>query len=262
MAADVANDLGIRPLNARSVVLSALLGSHPPELPVAALVALGSAFAIPPGTVRTALSRMAANGEVTAVDGRYRLAGRLIERQREQDEGRAAPPPEWDGQWWSATTPGGNRPATERRRFRAAMVGARMGELRPGVWMRPANIGVSVDRPAVVLVRGVLTVGDPAELVRQLWDLDASEARAEHLRVALAGSTSALEGGGDAPIAPAFSTFAACLRYLRSEPQLPLELAASPAARALRAEYEHAEPTLQARLREINLRSTGDTPRP
>jgi phenylacetic acid degradation operon negative regulatory protein len=250
---DVAAELGIRPLNARSVVLSALLGSHPPELPVAALVALGSSFAIPAGTLRTALSRMAASGEVTATDGRYRLAGRMVERQREQDAGRMAPTEDWDRQWWSATTVGGTRPATERRRFRSAMVGARMGELRPGVWMRPANITVSIDVPGTVLVRGALAAGDPVELVKRLWDLERSEVRADQLRTALNRWTSAL-ADHDAPIAPAFSAFAACLRYLRSEPQLPVELRASPAARSLRSDYEHAEPILQARLREIWIR--------
>ena len=48
------------------------------------------------------------------------------------------------------------------------MSGARMGELRPEQWMRPANIDVRLDLPDVAAVVGPLTVGDPHELVARL----------------------------------------------------------------------------------------------
>jgi hypothetical protein len=80
----VENELGLGPLDARSLALSVLLGSHPPVLPARALVALAELFGIAGGTMRTALSRMVAAGELEAADGRYRLAGRLLERQRAQ----------------------------------------------------------------------------------------------------------------------------------------------------------------------------------
>src|SRR3954449_1313936 len=81
-------DLGLAPLDARSVALSVLLGSHPPVLPARALVALAELFGIAGGTMRPALSRMVAAGELEAIEGRYRLAGRLLDRQRAQDIGR------------------------------------------------------------------------------------------------------------------------------------------------------------------------------
>ncbi len=213
-----------------------------------------------PGTLRTALSRMAANGEVASTEGRYRLVGRMIERQREQDEGRSSAGAAWDCTWWSATVDGGRRPATERRRLRSAMLGARLGELRPGVWMRPANIDVCVERADAVVVRGELAEGDPERLAARLWDLDASERRAAQLRGALDRWTAALATGGDSAIAPAFTAFAACLQFLRTEPQLPIELAASPAALALRARYGRAEPVLHDRLRTIYRRPPGSFP--
>ena len=80
--------LEIEPFSARSVILSALLGLHPPVLPVQALIRLAERFDVRPGTTRTSLSRMVANGELTVTEGEYALAGRLLERQREQDEGR------------------------------------------------------------------------------------------------------------------------------------------------------------------------------
>ena len=78
--------LGVRPLKARSVVLSALLGFHPPRLPVRALIRIGQLFGITEGTIRVALTRMVADGDVVADNGAYRLSGRLLERQARQDE--------------------------------------------------------------------------------------------------------------------------------------------------------------------------------
>ena len=50
-------------LNARSVILSTLLGTDPPEMPVSALVAVTDLFGLGEGTVRTSLSRMVAPGD-------------------------------------------------------------------------------------------------------------------------------------------------------------------------------------------------------
>jgi len=65
-----AEGLGIRPLKARSVVLSALLGFHPPQLPVSTLVRIGELFGIAEGTIRVGLTRMVADGDVVADNGR------------------------------------------------------------------------------------------------------------------------------------------------------------------------------------------------
>lgn len=255
----VAVELGIRPLNARSIALSALLGSHPPELPVAAIVELGDLFGIAPGTMRTALSRLVSAGEVAADDGRYRLAGRLLDRQREQDVGRTDADRSWHGDWWSATVVTDRRSMADRRRFRSAMAGARMGELRPEQWMRPANIDVQLDLPDVTVIVGPMTAGDPLELTRRLWDVGALERRAAELHDALRRSADSLREADSTVVAPAFTTLAACLQYLRSEPQLPVELSPSPAARALRSAYGPTEDILQGRLREVYRRgiSTG-----
>ena len=47
--------LRLAPLTARSVLLSVLLGSHPPELPVRALVGAAELFGISHGSARVAL---------------------------------------------------------------------------------------------------------------------------------------------------------------------------------------------------------------
>src|SRR5256885_17059826 len=67
--------LGLRPLSARSVVASVLLGTHPPRLSAAALVELCGRFGISGGTTRVALSRMVAAGGLAARGGHYRLVG-------------------------------------------------------------------------------------------------------------------------------------------------------------------------------------------
>lgn len=76
---------GLRPLSARSVVLSLLLGSHPPELPVHALVRIVEPFGISGATLRVALTRMVAAGDLRRTGSTYRLSDRLLLRQRRQD---------------------------------------------------------------------------------------------------------------------------------------------------------------------------------
>ena len=130
------------PLTTRSIVLSLLLGSHPPVMPVSALVEFCGLFDVAPGTVRTALSRMVDRGELTTDDASYSLSGRLLTRQREQDTGRRRAPAEWDGEWHVVIVTAERRTTTERRDFRARAIGSRLGELRPDIWMRPANIEI------------------------------------------------------------------------------------------------------------------------
>src|SRR5688572_9091625 len=95
-----------RPLSARSVLASVLLGTDPPRLPTPLLVRTGELFGIAEGTVRTALSRMAAAGEVTAEDGSYSLTGRLVARQRRQAVSRRAEVRDWPGTWELVTVHG------------------------------------------------------------------------------------------------------------------------------------------------------------
>src|SRR3954454_24360742 len=94
------SELGLRPLSARSVVASVLLGTHPPRLSAAALVELCGRFGITGGTTRVALSRMVTAGELAADDGHYRLIGQeLLSRQRSQDDALDPPALPWAGDW-------------------------------------------------------------------------------------------------------------------------------------------------------------------
>ncbi len=132
-----------RPLTARSVMASALLGMDPPELPVAQLVRLTGLFGISDNRARVALSRMVAAGEATSDGaGHYRLAGHLADRQARQSASRAGVTAEYDGSWWLAVVTTSGSTAEVRGARRRVLAYARLAELREGVWMRPGNVAV------------------------------------------------------------------------------------------------------------------------
>src|SRR5262245_8659675 len=168
-----------RPLSARSLILSALLGSHPPTLPVRALVAFGEIFGFASGTVRTALSRMAAAGELEARDCSYALGPLLRERQERQIERIVAPDP-WDGTWWVAIADASGRSLGDRRAFRERMLAERMGELRPDIWLRPANIPPP-SASGLLIARGPVEGSDPRALASRLWPIAALDAEGRAL---------------------------------------------------------------------------------
>lgn len=242
--------LDLRPFSARSIVLSVLLGSHPPKMSVGPLLEFTSLFDIPDGTIRTALSRMAAAGELESAEGVYRLGGRMLDRQSQQDEGRAVPPDAWDGDWWVAVVLSERRSMADRRSFRSRAQGARLGELRPDTWLRPANIDIPTDLGDVALTRGNLIAGSSEELVGRLWDLETLDRQARHLltRVDQADELLRAEKPVDQDLAAAFTILATSLRYLRTEPQLPAELAIGTAGNDLRAHHRETELRFQQQL--------------
>lgn len=238
---------GLRPLTARSAVLSTLLGAHPPRLPARSLVRVGELFDIAEGTIRVALSRMVAAGDLRQVDGDYELSERLIRRQTRQDQSRFPAVLAWDGDWEIVVVTAERRSPAERAAFRAATAALRLAEVRAGTWLRPANLDRVPDVPALVLHGRPAT--DPAALAASLWDLDAWAGRADRLRAAL-----------DEAVDPAagFMISAAVLRHLLADPLLPAPLLpADWPGEALRARYEEFDLTFQRVLR-VHLGLTGD----
>ena len=75
--ARVADLIGDRPLSARSVLATALLGADQPHLTVGELVEMASLFGISDGAARTCLWRMVSTGELASDDGIYTLGGAL-----------------------------------------------------------------------------------------------------------------------------------------------------------------------------------------
>jgi phenylacetic acid degradation operon negative regulatory protein len=203
----------IEPLTARSIVLSTLLGYHPPALPVSVLVRVGALFGIADSTTRAALSRLVAAGDLTAAEGVYRLADRLARRQAAQDDAASPSTRPWDGGWEMAVVTTPARPQSDRVALRKAMTDMRLAELREGVWMRPDNLA----RHADDIVTGQCTFlqcrhPDPAGLARQLWDLTAWAGTAQTLRSELDGVRDLRDG---------FLLIAQTVRHLRQDPFLP-----------------------------------------
>jgi phenylacetic acid degradation operon negative regulatory protein len=245
-----------RPLTARSVVASTLLGVRPPRLPVRVLVASAARFGIAEGTVRTALSRMVTAGELTG-DGRaYELAGPFLTRQARQDESRAGAPSGWSGEWELAVVDAERRAAADRAELRAAMRALRLAELRAGVWLRPDNLDPArlPDARAVVAAQCRTLRSrpddDPTELAARLWDLEGWAATAERLVADLATSEARLAGGDPEALAPGFVLSASVLRHFQADPLLPQTLLPDRwPGPGLRAAYEAYDATFQGAWR-------------
>ncbi|MGV9504294.1 PaaX family transcriptional regulator C-terminal domain-containing protein [Streptomyces tendae] len=209
--------LDLRPLSARSVVLSLLLGTHPPELPARDLVRLVEGFDVGASTVRAALSRMASAGDLRRTDTGYRLSERLLERQRRQDEALRPHTRAWNGDWETLVITATGRGPAARAELRTGLSALRLAELREGVWLRPANL----DRPLPAGLDGVAErlVSRPEaparELAARLWPLGewADTARALLARVHRARRP-----------ADRLTAFAAVVRHLLADPVLPAEL--------------------------------------
>lgn len=242
-------EVDLRPLSARSVVLSLLLGAHPPELPVRDLVSAVEPFGVGGSALRAALSRMVAAGDLRRTDAVYGLSDRLLSRQRRQDEAVRPRTRPWHGDWEMVVITATGRGPAERADLRARLAALRLAELREGVWLRPANLlrtlpedleavaqhyiarpggtAAVADRPGAGVTAadgpagaGPAGVGPAADrtsagLAASLWPLDDWAATARSLLAHVARA--------DRP-ADRLTGFAAVVRHLLADPVLPPEL--------------------------------------
>lgn len=218
-----------RPLTARSVVASTLLGVDPPRLPTLALVRSGELFGLSEGATRTALSRMAAAGEVVADDGHYVLAGRLLERHAHQRAARGVTAGPWSGTWELALVTAERRSASERAELRDAARRLELAEVREGCWARPENLPADRAPAARAVVETQCTLvrdarpDRPATFVAAFRP-DAWADTAEHLLGEMAEAQPALDARDPTVLGPTFETDAAVVRQLVADPVLPAEL--------------------------------------
>jgi phenylacetic acid degradation operon negative regulatory protein len=219
-----------KPMTARSVVASTLLGVEPPRLTTRILVRSGELFGIAEGTTRVALSRMVAAGELRPDDDGYRLAGRLLDRQARQTASRRAVTEEWDGTWELAIVrAGGARRAADRASLRHALADLRLAELREGVWLRPANLPADRSPEARALAAGQCLSGrhadlDPPPDPAALWDLDGWADDARALQAELTELLPRFEAHDTGALGVGFVASAAVLRLLQRDPLLPRAL--------------------------------------
>jgi phenylacetic acid degradation operon negative regulatory protein len=233
----------IKPLTARSVALSTLLGYHPPALPVSALVRVGGLFGIAERTTRVALTRMVRDGDVVADNGVYRLTERLVRRQVQQDESCSPRSRDWSGSWEMAVVTAPARALPERVALRKSMVAFRLAELREGIWTRPDNLLRELDGAvAEQCMFFVSQYKDSAELVSQLWDLPEWATEARRLCTELDNADTLVAG---------FMATAEVLRHLLVDPYLPQELLPSDwPGTELRDQYAEFSKTYAERLRD------------
>ncbi|QOV40090.1 PaaX domain-containing protein, C- domain protein [Streptomyces ferrugineus] len=216
-AALTADEVELRPLSARSVVLSLLLGLHPPELPVKDLVGAVEPFGIAGSTLRAALSRMVAAGDLRRADTVHRLSDRLLERQRRQDDAVHPETRPWDGDWEMVVVTATGRSAAERAELRTELTRLRLAELREGVWLRPANLRRALPDGLRDVAQCYTARPDrPArEQAADLWPLDAWADTGRALLAHVAAARRPSER---------FTGFAAVVRHLLADPVLPARL--------------------------------------
>ena len=237
-----------RPLTARGVIASTLIGTNPPLLSARRLVRVGELFGINAGTIRVALSRMVVAGEVEKRERGYELVGHLLTRRDAQSEGRATPVGRWNRSWEMVAVTGTAGSSSARSNLRSSLTRFRLGELREGLWVRPANL----DPDRNPTLRSHLTPmttsfsghpdDDPRALAARLWDLDEWSRDARELIASIEALTQTLGSvAGDDPhlLGPGFVESAAVLRLFSADPLLPGELEPTcwPAA-ALRSVYD------------------------
>lgn len=218
-------------MTARSVVLSVLLGTHPAWATAGELLFLTSDFGIREPTVRVALTRMVAAGDLVRSEDGYRLSDRLLARQRRQDEALNPRRRAWDGTWMTLVITSVGAEARARASLRNSLQDKRFAELREGIWMRPDNVTVDLGDEVTGRVRVLHAVDDaPAELAARLWPLSQWASEGREMLAAMAET---------ADVPGRFTIAAAMVRHLLTDPVLPDELLPDgwPGG-ALRAGYE------------------------
>jgi phenylacetic acid degradation operon negative regulatory protein len=207
----------LRPLTARSAILSLLLGVHPPSATGSELVGFGRQVGINESAVRAALTRMVAAGDLLRHDGTYSLSDRLLERQRRQDESRQVPDGPWNGDWRVAVVVATGKDASTRLHLRRTMTASHFGELREGVWMRPDNLDW---RPRAEIADDLVVLRarpeyDAAALADRLFEPDQWARVGHELLAHTARATTPRDR---------LTAVANIVRHLTHDPLLPAEL--------------------------------------
>jgi phenylacetic acid degradation operon negative regulatory protein len=231
-----AANVTLRPLSTRSVILSLLLGVHPPELSVRQLIRSIQPFGVAEATLRVALSRMVADGDLYRADSAYRLSDRLVERQRRQDGAIHPTTKAWRRDWEIAVITATGRHPAQRAQLRDELSRLRLAELREGVWLRPANLRRAwPDHLTALTQRFIARPDQPHQiLVDTLWTIDSWASTATGL---LNAFTTAAQP------ADSFTVAAAIIRHLLTDPVLPDQLLPTnwpaPQLRAAYAKYQN-----------------------
>jgi phenylacetic acid degradation operon negative regulatory protein len=176
---------------------------------LADLIALLEAFSLNDSQVRTALSRLVADGWLEAERRGRRSLYRLSEigRHRFAEASRriyGGPPRDWQGEWHVAILPPSG---AARDALRKDLGWLGFGTLAPGIMLHPAPDAASLssvvedraerDRPLVIAGRGALSAPPRllGDLVARCWDLAALAAAYRRFLADFSGLAEALRHG-------------------------------------------------------------------
>ena len=183
--------------SARSLLLTVLgefvLPHREPVWTSAFLAALAPVGVDPPAT-RQALSRTAAEGWLAGRRSGRRtawsltVAGRdLLTQGAERIYSHGARQPAWDGSWLIVVASGADSDRRGRHLLRSRLAWSGLGSIAPGVWVsthperqdevRRVLERVGAAENALLYVGRLGALGDPREIARRAWALDAIEQR-------------------------------------------------------------------------------------
>ena len=217
-----------RPLTARSVIASLLLGMHPPRLAGARLVRWCAVFGIAEGTARVALSRMVDRGELHGRDGVYELAGPVRARQRAQDWSLDPEPVAWDGAWRMGAVRGRRATPPTAPRCATRCGSCATPKRAPDSGCGPANLPRDSGPDAAWNVADAqcewwdaTPMQDARALASDLFDPEQWAARDGVARRARRARRTRSTAPTDADLAHAFEAGAAVLAHVRADPLAP-----------------------------------------
>lgn len=215
-------------LTARGVILSLLFGNYPQQATSADLIRMAGAFGIKTSAARASLSRMDGAGDIIRNGQQVELSPRYLDRRRRLQHDIVQQTVEWNGDWRIVVVNSSARDAAERAALRVRLSRLRLGELREGVWLRPANLARPLDLTGapVAAFRGPATLvtdesgraeetSTGALLVAQVWDLEQWAEEARRLVGLMTHAKTPVDR---------FTIAAASVRHLLTDPALPPEL--------------------------------------
>jgi phenylacetic acid degradation operon negative regulatory protein len=234
----------------RSLILDLLSTLRRGSMPVRALLEAGALFDLAEGSLRVALARLLASGQVESDQrGRYRLGPAAVALNQQVAAWRLGTPRvrTWrEGEWVAALVSAvarGDRPAAARRRRALEYLGLR--ELQRGLFVRPDNLqggasgarerlralGFPTEDPVFALSDLDLELEARA---RKLWGAARLEAGYRASRDRLAKSARRIPRlGREAAMVESFTVGGGVLRQLARDPLLPEPIARSAEREAL-----------------------------
>jgi phenylacetic acid degradation operon negative regulatory protein len=229
---------------AKSLTLDLLSSLRGDSMPISALVAAAALFGVPGGSLRVAVTRLLAQGQLErAGRGRYRLGPNAlaVDRHAQGWRSRENRLRRWGGRWIAVHGAGSvPDPASER-----ALAWLGFEAFRPGLHLRPDNWKGGVDAIRTELHELGLALAAPVFRLDQLSDAEAAEAGGlwdlqalvegyRFARSELARSARNLARASEADaMVESFLLGGEVIRQLARDPLLPDALVASEERRAV-----------------------------